>query len=130
MNPLMKSAIRKSWFVATGVYYGFPLCCAIAMETNFCFDTKDAYPDGPWVGSGFVPCLACAKKAVENFSRFVEQNIKPNRVCKSPFPDGGLATINLGHKDTVYAIELYYHEKQGASNVAPQDVQRQANQAV
>jgi hypothetical protein len=113
MNPLMKSAIRKSWFVATGVYYGFPLCCAIAMDTNFCFDTKDMYPNGPWVGSGFV-----------------EQQIKPNRVCKSPFPDGDLATINLGHKDTVYAIELYYHEKQGASNVAPQDVQRQANQAV
>ena len=71
--------------LALGRYFGFPDCCTAEFDNDSCHATRWAYPDGPWLGTGFMPCLDCAPKAL-NFDQFVARHIVPNRVCHLPFP--------------------------------------------
>lgn len=71
---------------AFGRLAGFPTCCIEAFEADCCADTKKAYPLGPWVGSGFIPCKCCAFSANVNFAQFVDENIAPRRFQPTPFP--------------------------------------------
>jgi hypothetical protein len=73
-------------YSALGSYLGFPECCVAAFSTDFCATTKNLYPEGPWMGTGFIPCACCAEEAL-NFDKFVAERITPNRLCASPFPD-------------------------------------------
>lgn len=73
---------------AFGLYYGFPACCTREFMANSCADTKRAYPDGPWSGSGFIPCAACAQ-AAHDWPRFIAEVIQPQRLCVTPFPQEG-----------------------------------------
>ena len=71
---------------ALGYLFGFPECCITAFETDFCRVTKALYPDGPWLGTGFMPCACCAKDALD-FDQFVAERITPNRLCTAAFPE-------------------------------------------
>lgn len=73
-------------YTALGSYLGFPECCVTAFSTDFCATTKNLYPEGPWMGTGFIPCAGCAEEAL-NFDKFVAERITPNRLCATPFPD-------------------------------------------
>jgi hypothetical protein len=68
-----------------GALFGFPACCVQAFCATCCTETKTRYPRGPWMGTGFIPCLSCAPKAL-NLKRFVAEEIAPNRLCAAPFP--------------------------------------------
>ncbi len=73
------------WF-ALGIYYGYPICCIDQFTRNTCSQTKAQYPDAPWFGTGFIPCLDCAEKIGVDFTRFVNETITPNRIAEIPFP--------------------------------------------
>jgi hypothetical protein len=71
---------------ALATFLGYPQCCIDAFNRDENHDTIAAFPNGPWIGSGFIPCLQCASKAALNFGRFVDEKITPNRKCPAPFP--------------------------------------------
>jgi hypothetical protein len=73
---------------ALGKYFGFPNCCIEEFLSTQSHATWTKYPDGPWVGTGFMPCVSCADKALD-FDKFVADNITPHRACPTPFPDQG-----------------------------------------
>lgn len=80
---------------ALGEYFGFPECCIKEFLETACQSTKDRYPEGPWSGTGFLPCLQCSEKALE-FKSFVRDYITPHRVCPTPFPrNGSIARMDI-----------------------------------
>lgn len=87
MVNVMNNAI-SSW-TAFGSYFGFPDCCIASFERGGQRDVIAAFPDGPWLGSGFIPCMDCAPRAEKHFSRFVEEEIQPRRIRSLPFPADG-----------------------------------------
>lgn len=87
---------------AFGRHAGFPTCCIQAFSRNCCEDTKDLYPSGPWMGTGFVPCLECAAEAAQNFEKFVATRITPRRLNRKPFPQGWSQTFLTAFLDTAY----------------------------
>lgn len=70
---------------ALGVYLGYPICCVFSFCDTLSEDTRDKYPNGPWVGTGFIPCVNCAPHALD-FERFVKDKIEPQRLSSVPFP--------------------------------------------
>lgn len=77
-------AILNTW-ESFGEHYGYPPCCVAAFRLNWCEETKRAYPDGPFMGTGFIPCIACAAEAAKDFPAWVAKNITPNRKCPTKF---------------------------------------------
>jgi hypothetical protein len=73
-------------FSTLGSYFGFPECCVKEFTANYCETTRRLYPEGPWMGTGFIPCPCCAPAALE-FDQFVANHITPNRRCSTPFPN-------------------------------------------
>jgi hypothetical protein len=73
-------------YSAFGNHFGFPECCVTAFATDFCNTTRNLYPEGPWMGTGFIPCACCAESALD-FDKFVAERITPNRLCPTPFPE-------------------------------------------
>jgi hypothetical protein len=99
------SARTLSWEIM-GSYYGYPACCIDAFTTTLCMDVRKQYPTNPWSGTGFLPCIECAPKAL-NFARFVEDNIKPNRISAAAFPDMEDKSDADPHKEWYYD----FHER-------------------
>ncbi len=87
-RPRRVSRRRLLLWEAFGLYFGFPACCTQEFMANGCADTKRQFPHGPWLGSGFVPCLKCAP-AAQDLTRFVADVIQPQRLCSAPFPNEG-----------------------------------------
>ena len=71
--------------VAFGRYFGYPACCVAEFKATVSMATKFLYPNGPWLGTGFIPCSRCAPAALD-FESFVAEHITPNRLCHLPFP--------------------------------------------
>lgn len=69
-----------------GALYGFPSCCVDAFCASYCRETLMRHPNGPWMGTGYMPCSSCAPKAAQDFDRFVAERIAPKRICPLPFP--------------------------------------------
>lgn len=78
--------IRQLLLATMGIHFGFPECCIKEFTADYCETTKRLYPEGPWVGTGFIPCACCAAAALD-FPTFVAERITPNRLCSTPFPD-------------------------------------------
>ena len=76
---------RLAHWKRMGEFYGYPQCCILVFLKNCCAATKHYYPEGPWDGTGFVPCMCCAKQAVDDFPAWVEATIMPRRVSADPF---------------------------------------------
>jgi hypothetical protein len=82
-----------TYYKALGTFFGYPRCCCDAFEKDWCAETKAVFPSehanpAPWYGTGYVPCLSCANKAIRDWPAFVIANIDPYRVCHMPFPKG------------------------------------------
>jgi hypothetical protein len=82
----MKNLLPFQWRVM-GKAFGYPHCCIAEFEKDSCQTTKDLYPTGPWLGTGYLPCSCCAPKAAENFDAFVAKHIDPHREVYASFPD-------------------------------------------
>jgi hypothetical protein len=76
---------RQRQYKLFGAIYGFPACCVQAFCSSHCSETRVQYPDGPWMGTGFVPCITCAPAALD-FDRFIAEKVAPARICPSQFP--------------------------------------------
>lgn len=62
-----------------GKYYGYPQCCIDSfrkLEHVFGESRK-------LTGTGYIPCLKCNKKSVENLIL----SIQKKRICSLPFPE-------------------------------------------
>jgi hypothetical protein len=79
-------SIRAAVHKKIGRFLGYPECCLQAFAQDTCQVTKVKYPNGPWWGTGYVPCSDCAEKCLVNFSQFVGQHITPRREAPAPFP--------------------------------------------
>lgn len=83
INEQLKEMFYKQpFFTAAGIYYGFPICCINSFIENEQFETFKKYPKHPFMGTGFVPCLDCAKESENNHLSFYEK-ISKNRFCPS-----------------------------------------------
>ncbi len=79
---------RKDHWKRMGALYGYPECCITQFTTDCCAATKAAYPRAAWSKSGYVPCMKCVPRALEDFDKFVSEVIVPNRRSKLVFgPD-------------------------------------------
>lgn len=94
--------MRNNMWNAFGRHAGFPTCCIQAFCRDCCEDTKELYPAGPWMGTGFVPCLECAPTAAKDFEKFVATHIAPRRLNRKPFPQGWSETFQTAFLDTAY----------------------------
>lgn len=66
-----------------GFMYGYPDCCI----EEFCKEFDEPKHTGPWTGTGFVPCRACAERiAHKGWEAYVREIITPNRRMPNPFP--------------------------------------------
>lgn len=83
---MAKLSVQAATKKKIGRYLGYPECCLQAFGRDTCQVTKDKHPNGPWWGTGYVPCEACAAKCLVNFTLFVEQHIAPRRQAPVPFP--------------------------------------------
>lgn len=118
MDLQTRVRISADWGLALGVWYGFPTCCADAFSSNCCWETKEVFPQGPWTGTGFIPCLTCARLIglnQLNFERFVQQRIAPKRIDPSPFPVE--SDKPMRHADLVAHIYQQYKRNQGVGDV-------------
>jgi hypothetical protein len=88
VTALRAGRLRLLQWEAFGLYYGFPACCTLEFMANRCADTQREFPNGPWLGSGFIPCACCAPVA-QDMTRFISDVIQPQRLCSTPFPDEG-----------------------------------------
>ena len=77
---------EEVWFRVWGNFFGYPSCCVEAFLHNWCHETKDHYPEAPWMGTGYIPCLSCAQKALPDFQAFVDAELAPHRKFWKPFP--------------------------------------------
>jgi hypothetical protein len=68
------------------LFFGYPRCCIKQFCETRCAETKRTYPRGPWMGTGYIPCLSCAAEAQKDFPAFVLKNISPYRLFTQPFP--------------------------------------------
>ncbi|KGX39663.1 hypothetical protein [Burkholderia pseudomallei] len=80
------AASDEAWWRIVGNFFGYPSCCVEAFVRDNCDATKTRYPQAPWIGTGYVPCLACAEKALPDFQAFVDTKIAPHRKLKEAFP--------------------------------------------
>ena len=80
-----RAASELQWS-AMGRHYGYPSCCIKEFNATHCQATKDQYPDGPWRGTGYLPCQDCAPAAYRDFSGFVATHIRPKRREAQRFP--------------------------------------------
>lgn len=74
------------YFAATGLFFGFPECCIEGFITDYNEKTKVHYPEAPFIGTGFVPCICCAESATHNWPEF-KAKIEKNRISTLPFPE-------------------------------------------
>jgi hypothetical protein len=82
----MLSPGRKEGWKECGKEYGYPACCIDAFTTDGCADTEEQFPEGPWYGTGYVPCVQCAPKCLADFQKFINENIAPKRIFPFAFP--------------------------------------------
>lgn len=80
------SSMEDIQYKLFGALYGFPSCCVNEFCTSYCMDTRNQYPDGPWMGTGYMPCISCAPTAAQDFDKFVAEHIATKRICPLPFP--------------------------------------------
>lgn len=78
--------VRDIAYTKLGQFLGFPACCIAAFRTDETKQVMAMYPNAPWMGTGFIPCKCCAKKALVNFQQFVLEEIHTRRQCPYAFP--------------------------------------------
>ena len=88
-NPMLCAALRphyksekKRWWIITGLYYGYPICCII----DFCKRGYKMTVEQKKFqnGNGFIPCPTCAKKLLSK--QVTIKKLLKDRICQSPFP--------------------------------------------
>ncbi len=75
-------------FLSSGLYFGFPICCIDAFCSG---ETQTVIKNHPLLessGTGFVPCLECAKEVAKDWPNFLAEKILKNRICQGAWPDG------------------------------------------
>lgn len=80
--------VQEPYYVAAGLFFGFPECCIDGfLNDNYNHQTKVAHPEGPYRGTGFVPCIACANMIEKrnNWNQF-QKKINNNRKSHCVFP--------------------------------------------
>lgn len=88
-NYIKKLFLKEPYYTVAGLMYGFSECCIEGFVENFNKDTKKHFSDGPYMGTGLIPCLCCAKSIKENnnWSEY-QDKINKNRKIKTKFPEG------------------------------------------
>ncbi|MDO8418082.1 MAG: hypothetical protein Q7S87_17945 [Agitococcus sp.] len=99
-------------FTALGQYFGFPPCCVAEFLATNCQSTKVAYPRGIWWGTGYVPCLCCAKTIeAQGFDQFIQDVIEPARECALLFPDDTVCPKHEQQKEVDFIIACAVSKK-------------------
>lgn len=73
-------------FIEMGEYYGYPPCCIaefIEFVLNYSRGGMDERGKRKFNGTGYVPCVECNKKSVEELLA----TISANRKCETTFPE-------------------------------------------
>jgi hypothetical protein len=89
-----------STYTSNGRHYGYPPCCIAdfieGLRRRDSATTVAEYRKAnrarlrrhkgkPWTDEGFLPCKKCSPIAVQNFAKFVAENINPRRKHPEPF---------------------------------------------
>lgn len=77
--------MEQPFFLAAGVFYGFPICCISDFVQMKQFAVFEKHPDLPSNGTGYVPCMECATKVMQNWDGMIKK-ISQQRICSVPFP--------------------------------------------
>jgi hypothetical protein len=77
---------QEPFFTAAGVYFGFPECCIETFIDEKQHDVSEIYPKLDSTGTGYMPCLCCAKEVHENWMGFQEK-INANCFATLKFPN-------------------------------------------
>ena len=86
---------KESFLTALGVYFGFPDCCIETFIDRRQFEAKEFFADLPSTGTGYMPCLCCAKEVHNDWGKF-QDKINQNRICPKPFPnEPSMKSVNL-----------------------------------
>lgn len=70
---------RESYDVALGLFFGYPVCCVASYAAGI------RPKRGPWLGTGYLPCVDCANKPVIDLLAEIANRRDPRL---QPFPKG------------------------------------------
>lgn len=77
---------QAPFFVAAGLFYGFPECCVEGFATSYNMEVREKYPNLASKGSGYIPCACCAPEVQKDWEGFKQNVIMKNRHSDLPFP--------------------------------------------
>lgn len=77
---------EEPFFTVAGVYFGFPDCCIESFIDDKQHEAYESYPKLESTGTGYMPCMCCAKEVHENWPAFQEK-INANRMATLKFPN-------------------------------------------
>lgn len=104
VKQLKKLYEEAPGYLVHGIYFGFPLCCIEAFCTGETQKVIKKYPKLPSSGTGFVPCLKCAKKVKLDWESYLKKEIIENRFCPAKFPSD--EDVNEKHGNLKFFIKL------------------------
>lgn len=76
----------EPFYTAAGVYFGFPDCCIETFIDDKQHAVLEVFPKLESIGTGYMPCMCCAKEVHENWPNFQEK-INKNRIATLKFPN-------------------------------------------
>jgi hypothetical protein len=104
--------LRHQSYFGIGLEMGYPCCCIDAFLKDFCQETKERHPEGPWMGTGYIPCPVCAEQALaQGFEVFVQSHIQPRRVSPIPFPQDELEPTRW--QRILWSVQYALHDVKG-----------------
>lgn len=97
----------KAGLEEDGRHFGYPACCVAwaylyeqsGLVAPLIGARAPDIPEGPWKGTGFIPCVVCRPAYAADPVGWIARNITPNRECGAPFPDGGLWAAEFADLD-------------------------------
>lgn len=89
-SPLVLNTLYYRWRIL-GLYFGYNPCCIQWFISYAAYPEKFPKIDGPWIGTGFLPCLCCAKRVSKRVRHQLtdtnwQQYFFHHRVDKGVFP--------------------------------------------
>jgi uncharacterized protein YegP (UPF0339 family) len=85
-NKIKEIFLTQPGFAASGLFYGFPICCVESFVNFKQLEVFEKYPNIPSSGTGFVPCICCAKN-IHTLWPETLNIIAQNRFCTNTFPE-------------------------------------------
>lgn len=84
-SPLSYQALKFRWRVF-GLYFGYNSCCVQAFIRHDVDPESYPKPDGPWIGTGFIPCEPCGQRALDTYGHAWRHAFFKHRQSETAFP--------------------------------------------